>query len=47
MLYHVVCRECEAEHLHNDRFRAIRGKQKHATLHDHTVVVGEVEPAEP
>jgi len=46
MLYHVVCRDCEAERLQHDPLRAIRTKSKHATLHDHTVEIGEVEPAD-
>lgn len=44
MLYHVVCRECPTERVFEHKARATAEQEVHAGLHDHTVVVGEVEP---
>jgi len=45
MLYHVVCRDCPTERVFDERGVARAGQELHASLHDHTVVVGEVESA--
>jgi len=44
MPYHLVCRDCCTERVFDERGVAHAEQELHASLHDHTVMLAEVEP---
>ena len=41
--YHLICRDCEAEGVHDDETTATALAARHVDKKGHTVVVGQVE----